>query len=129
MGKYKVLPITMSLKNNQIANHGDIVDDSQLNSSPYDLKKGNFIRDLTEDELNEIEEYFEDAEIVDDPELTQEEKDALVQKEKEDQEAADLKKKQEEEAASEKLRLEEEEKAATSNLSAKDKAKEFLTKK
>lgn len=127
MGKYFVLPIAMTLKNNKIAEHGDVVDESQLNSSPYELIKGDFIRHLTDEEAKEHGEDFEEAEIVEDN-LSDEEKAALAQKEKEEQEAADLKKKEEEEAA-EKLRIENEEKAAASNLSAKDKAKELLNKK
>ncbi|APZ82895.1 hypothetical protein [Flavobacterium phage FL-1] len=127
MTKYKVLPIAMTIKNNKIANHGDIVDESQLNSSPYDLIKDGFIRHLTQEELVEIGEDFEDADVVEDDDLTDEEKEALAQKQAEEEA---LKKKEEEEAAAEKLKLEEEAKVnSTANLSAKDKAKELLSKK
>lgn len=43
MAKYRVIPIAMSVKNNGIAEHGDIVDESQLCSSAYDLLNDGFI--------------------------------------------------------------------------------------
>lgn len=130
MAKFVVLPIAMSIKNNGVAKAGDLVDESQLNSSPYELIKTKFIRPATDEELKAAGEDFVEAEIVDDSGLSDEEKAAIAHKEKEEQEAAELKKKEEEEAA-EKLRLEEEEKAksANENKSAKDSVKDQLTGK
>lgn len=53
MAKYKVLPIAMTIKNNGIAEHGDIIDESQLCSSAFDLQKDGFIELVEEDELVE----------------------------------------------------------------------------
>jgi len=55
MAKYRVLPIAMTVKNNGIAEHGEIVDESQLCSSVFDLINGGFI-ELVEEELDDIEE-------------------------------------------------------------------------
>lgn len=55
MAKYKVLPIAMTIKNNGIAEHGDIVDESQLCSSAFDLLKDGFI-ELVEEEAEKTEE-------------------------------------------------------------------------
>ena len=43
MGKYRVLPISMTLKNNKVAKHGDIVDETQLNNPVHELLKDKFI--------------------------------------------------------------------------------------
>lgn len=104
MGKYFVLPIAMTLKNNKIAEHGDVVDESQLNSSPYELIKGGFIRNLTDEEAKDHGEDFEEAEIVEDEEVSETETDS-------------------EEVKSE-TTVEE-----SKPVSAKDKAKELLSKK
>jgi hypothetical protein len=55
MAKYRVLPIAMTVKNNGIAEHGEIVDESQLCSSVFDLINGGFI-ELVEEESDDIEE-------------------------------------------------------------------------
>jgi hypothetical protein len=56
MAKYRVLVIGMCVKNNKIAKHGELVDDSQLNSSASELIKGGFIELVeTEVELNDLE--------------------------------------------------------------------------
>lgn len=55
MAKYRVLPIAMTVKNNGIAEHGEIVDESQLCSSVFDLINGGFI-ELVEEESEDIEE-------------------------------------------------------------------------
>ena len=52
MAKYRVIPIKISLKNNKFAEHGDIVDDSQLNSLVYDLIRDGFIELVQEDSLD-----------------------------------------------------------------------------
>ena len=49
MANYKVLVIALTVKNNKIANYGDIVDDSQLNSSAFDLIKDGFLEVVVED--------------------------------------------------------------------------------
>ncbi len=47
MGKYRVLVIAMSLKNNKIAKFDEEVEDSQLNSAAFDLIKDGFIEEVT----------------------------------------------------------------------------------
>lgn len=59
MAKYKVLPIAMSIKNNGIAEHGDIVDESQLCSSAFDLIKDGFIELVEDVEEEEVEKTVE----------------------------------------------------------------------
>lgn len=64
MAKYIVIPIALSIKNNKIASAGDIVDDSQLNSSAYDLIKDSFIKlvkDKKSDKLEETEKAKEEV--------------------------------------------------------------------
>lgn len=51
MGKYRVLPISMSLKNNKVASAGDIVDETQLNSPVHELLKDKFI-EVADDETS-----------------------------------------------------------------------------
>lgn len=51
MGKYIVIAIAMSVRNNRIAEHGEIVDESQLNSPTHELLSGGFIRLATDDEI------------------------------------------------------------------------------
>lgn len=132
MAKYIVITIAMSVKNNGIAYAGDKVDDSQLLSSAYDLKKDGAIRDLNDEELDAENASFDAHEDVtwqgDDSgsELSDEEKEALLKKEQEDAEAekarleAEATKKAEEEAAA----AEE----AKKGLSPKDAVKESLKK-
>ena len=62
MAKYKVLVIGLSVKNNKIAKCNEVVDDSQLNSSAYELIKGGYI-ELIEAEV-EAEVEAEDLEVI-----------------------------------------------------------------
>jgi hypothetical protein len=54
MAKYKILAIAHALKNNVIAYHGEVVDESQLTAPAYELVKENFIS-LVGDEVSEKE--------------------------------------------------------------------------
>ncbi len=54
MGKYIVIAIAMSAKNNRIAEHGEVVDDSELNTNASELISGGFIRVATEEELEDL---------------------------------------------------------------------------
>jgi hypothetical protein len=56
MAKYRVIPIAMTVKNNGIAEHGDIVDESQLCSPAYELIKEGFIEQVQDEEKEESEE-------------------------------------------------------------------------
>ena len=49
MAKYKVLVIAMTVKNNQVAKSGQIVDDSQLNTSAFELINAGFIEVVEEE--------------------------------------------------------------------------------
>lgn len=100
MAKYKVLPIALSIKNNKIASAGDIVDDSQLNSSAYDLIKDGFLELYEGDEPEVLDETVETEEEVDleaEVEATEEEINEIEVKEeavsKKDQIKNSLKKK------------------------------------
>jgi hypothetical protein len=58
MAKYKVLVIAMTVKNNGIAKSGDLIDESQLNSSAEELVKEGFIELVeaeAEVEVNDLE--------------------------------------------------------------------------
>jgi hypothetical protein len=58
MAKYKVLVIAMTVKNNGIAKSGDLIDESQLNSSAEELVKEGFIKLVeaeAEVEVNDLE--------------------------------------------------------------------------
>lgn len=55
MAKYRVIPIAMTVKNNKIAYHGEIVDDSQLNSPAYELIRDGFL-EVFEEIKSETEE-------------------------------------------------------------------------
>jgi len=57
MAKYKILVIAHSVKNNKIAKCGDVVDESQLNSSAYELVNAGFIEKV------KVEESVEDLEV------------------------------------------------------------------
>ena len=56
MSKYKVLVIAMTVKNNGIAKSGELIDESQLNSSAEELLKEGFIEQVeSEVEVNDLE--------------------------------------------------------------------------
>lgn len=57
MAKFKVLVIAHSVKNNKIAKCGDVIDESQLNSSAYELVNAGFIEEV------KVEESVEDLEV------------------------------------------------------------------
>jgi hypothetical protein len=56
MAKYRVIPIAMTIKNNGIAEHGEVVDESQLCSPVYDLIKDGFIELVEEETDDSVEE-------------------------------------------------------------------------
>jgi hypothetical protein len=56
MAKYRVIPIAMTIKNNGIAEHGNVVDESQLCSPVYDLIKDGFIELVEEETDDSVEE-------------------------------------------------------------------------
>ena len=51
MSKYIVIPISISLKNKKFAHSGDVIDESQLNTTTHELVKEGFIRLATEEEI------------------------------------------------------------------------------
>lgn len=57
MAKFKVLVIALSVKNNKIAKCNEIIDESQLNSSAYELVNAGFIEEV------KVEESVEDLEV------------------------------------------------------------------
>ena len=50
MRKFRVIPITHSLRNNKIAKSNDIVDESQLSGPANDLVLAGYLEDVTEAE-------------------------------------------------------------------------------
>lgn len=65
--KYIVKTIAMSVKNNRIAEHGEFVDESELNTNASELIKDGAIRVLTEEEnealfSKEDNSYFDESE-------------------------------------------------------------------
>jgi hypothetical protein len=65
MAKYKIIPISHALKNNVIANHGDIVEESQLTASVYDLIKDGFIEKVEGSDIVEEDPTKEDVDDAD----------------------------------------------------------------
>lgn len=67
MSKYVVIPIQISLKNKKFAVSGDVIDESQLNTSTHDLVSGGFIRLATDEEIesagNNLEVNFENTDL------------------------------------------------------------------
>lgn len=62
MSKYKVLVIAMTVKNNGIAKSGELIDESQLNSSAEELLKEGFIEQVeSEVEVNDLEVKSEEV--------------------------------------------------------------------
>jgi outer membrane protein assembly factor BamA len=62
MAKYKVLVIAMTVKNNGIAKSGELIDESQLNSSAEELVKEGFIEKVeSEVEVNDLEVKSEEV--------------------------------------------------------------------
>ena len=57
MAKFRVLVIALSVKNNKIAKCNEIIDESQLNSSAYELVNAGFIEEV------KVEESVEDLEV------------------------------------------------------------------
>ena len=57
MAKFRVKVIAHCVKNNKIAKFGDIIDESQLNSSAYELVNAGFIEEV------KAEESVEDLEV------------------------------------------------------------------
>ena len=62
MAKFKVLVIAITIKNNQIAKCGQLIDESQLNSSSEELVKQGFIEEVElELEVNKLEVKSEEV--------------------------------------------------------------------
>lgn len=53
MGKYKVIVISVALKNNRVAKHGDIVDAIAFASNPKTLEKLGYIEFVKEKKKQE----------------------------------------------------------------------------
>ena len=62
MAKYKVEVIELLLKNNQIAKHGDLVEETQLNSSVETLEKDGFVKKATKTDLENANKSKEEKE-------------------------------------------------------------------
>lgn len=76
MAKYKVLVIAHCLKNNKIANHGDIVDETQLTTSANELESAGFIEKVDETsvikEVSKKKKKVNETSVVDDVEVNSE---------------------------------------------------------
>ena len=73
MSKYIVIPISISLKNKKFAHSGDVIDESQLNTTTHELVKEGFIRLATEEEIEAAGQIVPEEEEIEDPELDSEE--------------------------------------------------------
>lgn len=62
MAKYKVEVIELLLKNNQIAKYGDLVEETQLNSSVETLEKDRFVKKATKTDLENANKSKEEKE-------------------------------------------------------------------
>ena len=68
MAKFKVLVIAHSVKNNKIAKYGDVIDESQLNSSAYELVNAGFIEEVkAEESVEDLEVDSEEVKAVKKP--------------------------------------------------------------
>ncbi len=76
MAKYKVLVIAHCLKNNKIASHGDIVDETQLTTSANELESAGFIEKFDETsvikEVTKNKKKVNETSVVDDMEVNSE---------------------------------------------------------
>lgn len=68
MAKFKVLVIALSIKNNKIAKCKEIIDESQLNSSAYELVNAGFIEEVkVEESVNNLGVDSEEVKAVKKP--------------------------------------------------------------
>ena len=68
MAKFKVLVIALSVKNNKIAKCNDVIDESQLNSSSYELVNAGFIEEVkSEESVEDLEVGSEEVKAVKKP--------------------------------------------------------------
>jgi len=68
MAKFKVLVIALSIKNNKIAKCKEVIDESQLNSSAYELVNAGFIEEVkAEDSVKDLEVDSEEVKAVKKP--------------------------------------------------------------
>lgn len=68
MAKFKVLVIALSVKNNKIAKCNEIIDESQLNSSAYELVNAGFIEEVkAEESVDDLEVDSEEVKEVKKP--------------------------------------------------------------
>lgn len=68
MAKFRVKVIAHCVKNNKIAKFGDIIDESQLTSSAYDLVNERFIEEVeSEESVNDLEVDSEEVKAAKKP--------------------------------------------------------------
>lgn len=68
MAKFRVKVIAHSVKNNKIAKCGDVIDESQLNSSAYELVNAGFIEEVkAEESVEDLEVDSEEVKAVKKP--------------------------------------------------------------
>ena len=68
MAKFRVKVIAHCVKNNKIAKYGDVIDESQLNSSAYELVNAGFIEEVkAEESANDLEVDSEEVKAVKKP--------------------------------------------------------------
>jgi|GEM_PF-6831509 len=62
MAKYKIKVVGLLLRNNQMAEFGDIVDEESFSSPAEELKKQGYIDLATKADINKLEEAEKEAE-------------------------------------------------------------------
>ncbi len=68
MAKFRVKVIAHCVKNNKIAKYGDVIDESQLNSSAYELVNAGFIEEVkAEESVEDLEVDSEEVKAVKKP--------------------------------------------------------------
>lgn len=56
MRKFEIIPIAMTLKNNQIGKSGEVVEETQLNTNAQELISTGFIREIFSEKESEKDE-------------------------------------------------------------------------
>ena len=68
MAKFRAKVIAHCVKNNKIAKYGDVIDESQLNSSAYELVNAGFIEEVkAEESVEDLELDSEEVKAVKKP--------------------------------------------------------------
>jgi len=62
MAKYRVKTIAVAVKNNRVANHGELVDDSELTANPAEMIEAGSIELVQSDDVEVVSEEVSNLE-------------------------------------------------------------------